>query len=93
LTTELTSPDIQKEFVQAACIKRDTATVPWITLYIYIFSRMGVFVHSRIQIVRSPFTCHQNCQEALNSSHLLCIILDTSGMNQRVSTWERVPNS
>ncbi len=28
LTTELTSPDIQKEFVQAACIKRDTATVP-----------------------------------------------------------------
>jgi hypothetical protein len=35
LTTELTSPDIQKEFVQAACIKRDTATVPWITLYIH----------------------------------------------------------
>jgi hypothetical protein len=28
LTTELTSPHIQKEFVQAACIKRDTATVP-----------------------------------------------------------------
>ncbi len=35
LTTKLTSPDIQKEFVQAACIKRDTATVPWITLYIH----------------------------------------------------------
>ncbi len=28
LTTEWTSPDIQKEFVQDACIKRDTATVP-----------------------------------------------------------------
>jgi hypothetical protein len=28
LTTELMSPDTQKEFVQAACIKRDTATVP-----------------------------------------------------------------